>query len=93
MALNSEPGFHCGQRRELPKSLKELVSKYIAELPKDPYSKKNEPLRYSRGKQILYSIGADSVDDGGTLVPLTTRFPSKSWKMKDPSFPIVSLKQ
>lgn len=78
---------------ELPKSLKELVPKYIAELPKDPYSKKNEPLRYSRGKQILYSIGADSVDDGGTLVPLTTRFPSKSWKMKDPSFPIVSLKQ
>ncbi len=47
----------------LPESLDELVPEYIAEVPRDPFD--GQPLRYSREKKIIYSVGEDLEDDGG----------------------------
>mgnify|MGYP006288089167 FL=1 len=47
----------------LPESLGDLVPEYIAEVPQDPYD--GQPLRYSREKEIIYSVGEDLEDGGG----------------------------
>ncbi len=54
-------------RGSLPKDLRELVAThYVSQLPMDPYS--NGPLVYrQRGDDfLLYSLGEDFDDDGGT---------------------------
>jgi hypothetical protein len=57
-------------RRELgrwPKSIAELVPGKLKQIYIDPYDGK--PLRYRRNKDgvVIYSVGPDKVDDGGTL--------------------------
>jgi len=47
----------------LPESLNELVPKYLDAVPLDPYDQ--QPLRYSKEKKILYSVGDDGLDAGG----------------------------
>ena len=53
--------------RDLPDSLDQLVPEYIESVPLDPYDEK--PLRYSKDKRILWSVGTDLVDDGGYTQP------------------------
>ena len=51
-----------------PETLDALVPAYAAKLPRDLCN--GEPLRYRRtaeGRYLLYSIGRNSKDDGGTL--------------------------
>ena len=48
---------------ELPDSLDELVPEYIDKIPIDDFDGK--PLRYSKQKKIVYSVGSDLKDDGG----------------------------
>ncbi|HOO56919.1 MAG TPA: hypothetical protein PLN69_08855 [bacterium] len=48
----------------LPESLSELVPEYIDSIPHDPFDGK--PIRYDPDKKIIYSVGTDSIDDGGT---------------------------
>ncbi len=48
----------------LPGSLAELVPDYLRESPSDPFD--GRPLRYAPLKNIVYSIGADLVDRGGS---------------------------
>jgi hypothetical protein len=48
----------------LPGSLSELVPDYLREIPSDPFD--GRPLRYAPLKNIVYSIGADLVDRGGS---------------------------
>ncbi len=63
----------------LPSLLSELTPKYISQIPKDPFEGKN--LRYSKEKKIIYSVGADNIDSGGSE--------GEDWcKMKDPTFKI-----
>ena len=52
----------CGR---LPERLDELVPKYLAATPVDPFS--NQPLVYRRGDTgyLLYSVGPDGEDNGG----------------------------
>lgn len=50
----------------LPETLDALVPEYIAAIPKDPFD--GEPLRYSKAKAILYSVGNDFTDSGGSLL-------------------------
>ena len=53
--------------KKLPDALDQLVPKYIAAVPNDVFTGK--PLRYkikSDSHYILYSIGEDGVDDGGS---------------------------
>lgn len=49
-----------------PGSLSDLLPKYLPFLPLDPFD--GQPLRYklSSGQPLLYSIGANKTDDGGT---------------------------
>ena len=48
----------------LPGSLQDLVPAFLPEVPFDPYDGK--PLRYSAEKKIVYSVGRDLVDSGGS---------------------------
>ncbi len=48
---------------DLPESLDELVPEYIDKIPIDDFDGK--PLRYSKQKKIIYSVGPDMKDDGG----------------------------
>ena len=47
-----------------PKKLNELVPEYIDKLPIDPYSGNNFVFDYD--KMIIYSIGEDYIDNGGS---------------------------
>jgi len=47
-----------------PASLNDLVPNYLASLPKDPFDGK--PLKYSALKKIIYSVGPDGQDSGGS---------------------------
>jgi hypothetical protein len=48
----------------LPESLSELVPKYLPKVPIDPFDGK--PLRYSKEKGIIYCVGKDLKDSGGS---------------------------
>lgn len=48
----------------LPSNLEELAPNYIAEVPKDPFD--GNPIRYSQEKKIIYSVGSDLIDSGGS---------------------------
>jgi hypothetical protein len=52
-----------------PDSLDALTPKFIAKLPRDVIN--GQPLKYRRtddGQFVLYSVGANETDDGGTIV-------------------------
>ena len=64
---------------DLPISLNELSPQYISTIPIDPFNGK--PIRYLLKKKILYSVGSDLTDSGGSV--------GDEWrKMPDPSFKI-----
>lgn len=50
---------------KMPDSLQSLVPTYLASVPVDPYDGK--PFRYSASKGIVYSVGKDLKDSGGSL--------------------------
>ena len=52
---------------KFPATLAALCPEYRERLPVDPFSH-NEPLRYIAAKNLLYSIGPDGRDDGGTPI-------------------------
>ncbi len=56
---------HNLENGSLPEKLEALVPGYLEAVPVDPYD--GRPLRYSREKRIIYSIGEDLVDDGGSI--------------------------
>ena len=71
---------YVSDHEELPLSLEAIVPRYLSEVPIDAYD--GQPLRYSAGKKIVYSIGKDLKDWGGFVdgcIP---------WEMSDPSFRI-----
>jgi hypothetical protein len=59
---------------QLPKNLKELVPRFLREVPTDPFDGK--PLRYRRlaSGYVVYSVGADGHDDGGRERPERKKF-------------------
>ncbi len=57
------------EHRASPDALEDLVPKYLSEIPLDAFSQ--QPLRYRRlpdGEILLYSVGPDLIDDGGTKI-------------------------
>jgi hypothetical protein len=52
------------EKGHLPDSLSELVPKYLPKVPIDPFDGK--PLRYSKEKGIIYCVGKDLKDSGGS---------------------------
>lgn len=62
-----------------PASLNELAPGYLSSVPQDPFDGKS--LKYSMTKKILYSVGEDMQDSGGST--------GDDWrKMADPTFKI-----
>jgi hypothetical protein len=58
---------------KLPDQLTELVPDYLDSVPRDPYDGKE--LRYKKLDRgfLVYSIGEDLSDDGGTEIPKTSK--------------------
>lgn len=58
-----------------PDSPGELVPALLAEWPLDPFD--GQPLRYKRLPDgvVIYSVGADGIDDGGQISPTLTQQP------------------
>jgi len=90
---------HRAEKGALPGSLQGLVPEYLDTVPIDPYDGKE--LRYSAAKQIIYSVGSDGVDSGGSDMKEagqafadakepTLRFDPEAWKKEDvePSGPV-----
>ena len=50
----------------LPAGLEELVPAYLSEVPRDPYDGK--PFRYLPEKRLVYAVGQDLKDSGGSKV-------------------------
>jgi hypothetical protein len=51
----------------LPTDLPALVPEILKEIPRDPFD--GAPFRYSQSRRLLYSVGCNCIDDGGTGMP------------------------
>jgi hypothetical protein len=58
---------------QLPDDLSALVPEFMKEIPNDPYADK--PFHYSKEKKLLWSVGADGIDDGGKCEPIDIMYP------------------
>ena len=65
---------------ELPERLDALVPVWIEAVPVDPYD--GQSFRYHRVRRLVYSIGPNRRDDGGSrddvLFPVATRFATEA---------------
>jgi len=67
----------AGRRGEPPQRLQDLVDgMFLASVPQDPFD--GGPLRYSRDRLLLWSVGPDEKDDGGQDAPLDDQRVSSS---------------
>lgn len=65
---------------ELPESIDALVPEFFDELPRDWFD--GGPIKYNRDKALVYCVGADLVDNGGSN-------PNTKWaQSEDPSWEI-----
>jgi|GEM_PF-649677 len=75
---------------KLPDDLKSLVPAYLPTVPADPYD--GRPFRYSPAKSIIYSVGRDLKDSGGSSIIADAdkaKHPSKwKWDAEDVVFGI-----
>ncbi len=55
-----------GAEGRLPEDLSALVPKYLPSIPADPYDGK--PFRYAPAKGVVYSVGKDLKDSGGSTI-------------------------
>jgi len=65
---------------KLPGDLQALVPEFLPSIPIDPYDGK--PFRYSASKGIIYSVGKDLKDSGGSLT-LPDNARSEIWETED----------
>lgn len=61
IALHRYKKDHAG----FPESLKALVPQYMAAVPNDPFD--DEAMRYHIAEGLIYSVGEDVIDSGGSL--------------------------
>ena len=68
--LIAELALRCYQSEQLkaPTSLEQIVPKYLQRVPLDPFSGKPVVYHLQDANWLLYSVGADGVDDGGEPV-------------------------
>jgi hypothetical protein len=68
---------HKLEKGKLPATLAELVPEYLDSVPLDDYD--GQPMRYNAAKKVVYSVGKDLKDDGGS----TTRAEYVAGKRKE----------
>jgi hypothetical protein len=68
----------------LPAKLEELLPRYLPSVPLDAMAS-NAPVKYlaRKDKPILYSVGEDGRDDGGSEASRTSRTVSSRWHRQD----------
>jgi type II secretory pathway pseudopilin PulG len=74
-----------------PANLDALAPEFLATVPYDPMSGKG--LGYgtnAEGGFVLYSVGEDGMDDGGSVVPLASTNKFGIWETKDAVWPMPS---
>jgi hypothetical protein len=89
LALHLYRADHGGK---LPETLSELVPAYLPALPPDPMGADGRSFGYHPTAQppVIYSIGFDGVDDGGTSLPDDSNQQYR-WKQHDAVYPLQSL--
>ncbi len=74
----------------LPERPESLVPGFIDAIPTDPYD--GQPFRYNQQRRIIYSVGRDSKDSGGSSILLsgkeTDSIQQRRWNAKDVVFKI-----
>lgn len=65
------------EHQHLPESLVELVPDYLPSIPADPYD--GQPMRYSKERAIVYSVGDDFIDSSGSDLPFTYSMPEDAF--------------
>jgi hypothetical protein len=86
LALRLYAADHGGS---YPKTLDELVPKYLPAVPTDPFTTGSRPLKYSAADPAapsVYSVGEDGADDGGSSAPVRSRQRASNlgrWDTKD----------
>ena len=73
LALRLYAADHGGR---YPATLDELVPKYLPAVPVDPFAAGSKPLCYlteDPAAPVLYSVGENGADDGGTAAPANAR--------------------
>jgi hypothetical protein len=65
----------------LPRTLDELVPRYLPSVPTDPFDPAGRSIRYrpDASPPTLYSVGVDGIDDGGLSPPNTTPRKNGDW--------------
>ena len=63
-----------------PLSLNELTPKYLPKIPQDPFDGKD--IKYSFDKKILYSVGEDMIDSGGSEGEFWSSMPNPTFKIE-----------
>lgn len=79
-----------------PETLSELIPRYLPSVPIDRFSRDTSPLRYklTADGPLIYSVGDDLVDDGGSAAPINTRRSNPDdWEMKDRVVPLYRRRQ
>jgi hypothetical protein len=71
------------ERGEIPGSLEELVPELLSEVPRDGFD--GAPLRYLPEKAVVYSVGADLVDEGGRVGADETELDEPTFRLDDPA--------
>jgi hypothetical protein len=77
-----------------PRSPDELTPKYLAAIPADPFSPNASPFRYKPDAAegpIIYSVGEDGVDDGGSEQPIRKSSLPDTWNGKDAVYHLTLL--
>lgn len=74
----------------LPEKLSQLVPSYLPGLPSDPMAADGRTFGYHPAAQppVIYSIGFDGVDDGGTSVADESKSQFR-WRMADAVYPLA----
>jgi hypothetical protein len=68
---------------KFPGKLDELVPNYLPAIPADPFAT-GSPLLYTGGaKPVVYSIGENGTDDGGSEQPIDPRRKDDRWQQMD----------
>lgn len=71
------------RNHELPRKLDDLVPNFIWVLPADPMAR-GPSLRYRfSGLPVIYSVGEDGIDDGGSETVIDPRDPDDRWNQRD----------
>jgi hypothetical protein len=75
----------------LPKTLGEFVPQYLPYVPLDPMAADGQPMKYrpDRNPAVVYSVGRDGVDDGGSSIPASIGiFSGDHWHTLDAVYPL-----